>query len=100
MIDQTEAERQAVEKAAAEKQAAGKRTAEADARFNRLLRGETVEEQDAPTDTTKKKRAPRADGGEGQHSPAPRRSGADRFNDALRDGLRAARGLPKEIDLS
>jgi len=139
MIEQTEAERQGIEKAAAEKAAAEKRTAEADDRFNRLLRGEPSNEhqqqpqireklrkrleglaldEDNPEDAAwaqavldgkvtlngdpikPKPSGPRADGGEGQHSPARIRSAGDRFNDAVRDGLRASRGLPKEIDLS
>jgi hypothetical protein len=45
MIEQTEAERQAIEKADAEKAAAEKRTAEVNARMNRLLRGEPSKEQ-------------------------------------------------------
>lgn len=45
MIEQTEAERQAIEKAAREQEAAEARTAEADAGMNRLLRGEPSKEQ-------------------------------------------------------
>jgi hypothetical protein len=45
VIEQTEAERQAIEKADRDKAAAEERTVEADAAMNRLLRGEPSKEQ-------------------------------------------------------
>lgn len=64
MIEQTEAERQAIEKADAEKAAAEKRTAEADARFNAMLRRNHAPEPEPPSEDRQRVKAVLREGAE------------------------------------